>query len=105
MKAKYFLVWEMLHFHISFVLRAEFFVLKIYLIEDFVVRAPLQSSWFMYQPSWVKLELVLGLEYEGIFIPRLSSWQRQLNKTAGVETSAFEGKLVDLFYMLIKSRK
>lgn len=59
----------------------------------------------MYQPSWVKLELVLGLEYEGIFIPRLSSWQRQLNKTAGVERSAFEGKLVDLFCMLIKSRK
>lgn len=59
----------MLHFHISFVLRAEFFVLKIYLIEDFAVRAPLQSSWFMYQPSWVKPELVLGLAYKGIFFP------------------------------------
>lgn len=88
---------EKLDFDISFVLRAEFFVLKIYLIEDFVVRAPLQSSWFMYQPSWVKSELVLGLAYESIFMPRLSSWHRQLNKTAGVETSVFEGILVDLF--------
>lgn len=71
----------MLHFHISFVLRAEFFVLKIYLIEDFAVRAPLQS---------------VGIRGD-FFPPCLSSWHRQLNKTAEVETSAFEGKPFDLF--------
>ena len=78
-------------------MRAEFFVVKIYLIEDFADRAPLQSGWFMYQPSWVKPELVLGLAYEEISIPRLSSRHRQLHKTAGVKTSGFGGKLVDLF--------
>lgn len=62
----------MSHFHISFVVRAEFFELKIYLIEDVAVGAPSQSSWFMYQPPWVKPELVLGLASEGSFIPRLS---------------------------------
>lgn len=44
----YFLVWEMLYFHISLVLGAEFFVLKIYFIKVFAVRAPLQTSWFKY---------------------------------------------------------